>query len=138
MNITYGQSNNRFLSANDTSGLWFFGEKKITKISSGSNHSVLLTNGGFFSFGYMKERGVIQSTPIKVNGLDDEKVVWISCGGTHSLALTQSGKVFGWGLNSSGELGLGHNHNETDAVKVSSSIDNIDFKKISCGQNHSL
>ncbi len=37
-----------------------------------------------------------QLISIKVNGFSDEKVVMISCGNWHSMALTESGRVFSW------------------------------------------
>lgn len=31
----------------------------------------------------------------------------VACGGRHTLALTATGQVFGWGMNGNGQLGLG-------------------------------
>jgi alpha-tubulin suppressor-like RCC1 family protein len=45
-----------------------------------------------------------QLIPIKVNVFNKEKVVMIFCGSDHSLALTESGRVFSWGYNRSGQL----------------------------------
>jgi alpha-tubulin suppressor-like RCC1 family protein len=35
----------------------------------------------------------------KNSSFENEKIVMISCGGWHSLALTESGRVFSWGHN---------------------------------------
>ncbi len=35
---------------------------------------------------------------------ENEKIVMISCGVWHSLALTKSGRIFGWGSNRYGQL----------------------------------
>ncbi len=37
---------------------------------------------------------------------ENEKIVGISCGFEHSLALTESGRIFGWGDNECGALGF--------------------------------
>ncbi len=37
---------------------------------------------------------------------ENEKIVMISCGAWHSLALTKSGRIFGWGSNRYGQLGV--------------------------------
>lgn len=37
-----------------------------------------------------------------------EKVVQLSCGMSHCLARTSLRKVYGWGDNSNGQLGVGH------------------------------
>ena len=41
----------------------------------------------------------------KVAGLEGHKVVQASCGGTHTMALTQEGRIFAWGRCSFGRLG---------------------------------
>lgn len=41
--------------------------------------------------------------------MDREEVIMIDMSKTNTMILTSSGRLFGWGLNRSGELGLGHN-----------------------------
>ncbi len=46
--------------------------------------------------------------PVEVQGLpEDDPVVQIAAGALFSMALTESGKVFTWGQNSNGQLGIG-------------------------------
>lgn len=46
--------------------------------------------------------------PVEVQGLpEDDPVVQIAAGAAHSMALTASGKVYAWGSNSNGQLGIG-------------------------------
>ncbi len=80
-----------------------------------------------------------QLIPIKVIGFNDEKVKQVSCGLWHSMALTESRRVFSWGQNSNGQLG----QNKTDdiIVNIPSIVllsNEISIKKISCGRFHSL
>ena len=41
-----------------------------------------------------------------------ESVIQLSCGESHSLALTEKGKVFGWGNNARGQIGCGEEHGD--------------------------
>jgi alpha-tubulin suppressor-like RCC1 family protein len=82
----------------------YLSDKKIIDICCGYEHTIVLTNNAeVYSWGG-NEWGQIgngthkeQSTPIKVNGFN-ESVVQISCGGYHSMALTESGRVFSWAI----------------------------------------
>lgn len=57
----------------------------------------------------MDENGNSINVPRQVLGnLENEMVCQVSCGPLHTMALTASGKVFSWGFNGSGRLGLGH------------------------------
>src|SRR5262249_26960429 len=47
----------------------------------------------------------VQSTPVQVQGLPCN-VIAISAGGDYSLALTSDGRVWPWGLNNYGQLGI--------------------------------
>jgi alpha-tubulin suppressor-like RCC1 family protein len=76
-----------------------------------------------------------------VKGFNNERVVMISCGFCHSMALTECGHVYSWGRNECGQLGIGNtaNSNEPKFVAV---IDenkcNVLVEKISWGSAHSL
>ena len=50
-------------------------------------------------------RVVSATAPVAVRGLTG--VTQIAAGPTHNLALTREGKIFSWGSNSTGELGVG-------------------------------
>ncbi|CAG2171498.1 unnamed protein product [Oppiella nova] len=54
----------------------------------------------------------VYSKPERISYFDDKDVQQISCGSHHSLALTSSGQVYGWGCNSSGQIGCGDKQND--------------------------
>jgi alpha-tubulin suppressor-like RCC1 family protein len=122
----------------------YLNDKQIIDICCGFNHSLVLTNSGELYAWGGNWYGQIgngnfdnQSIPIKVNGFNDEKVIQITCGEWHSMALTESGHVFSWGLNSSGQLGL-EKTNKANKPSIVSLSNEIPIKKISCGREHSL
>jgi alpha-tubulin suppressor-like RCC1 family protein len=49
-----------------------------------------------------------KSVPTLVGDLSDKQIQAITVGSSHSFALNSKGEVYGWGLNSSGQLGLGN------------------------------
>jgi hypothetical protein len=46
--------------------------------------------------------------PVQLVPLRWSKIWRVACGDAHSLALTQDGQVYAWGLGAGGRLGLGH------------------------------
>eukprot|EP00961_Rhodomonas_salina_P038503 517396-Rhodomonas_salina.3 len=49
------------------------------------------------------------SLPMRVEGMDGKGVMQVACGFAHTLCVCEDGMVWGWGRNSAGQLGLGHN-----------------------------
>lgn len=52
-------------------------------------------------------RTVSVNVPTLVESLDHVQLVSVSCGWTHTVALTASGQVYSWGLSEQGALGHG-------------------------------
>ncbi len=90
-------------------------------------------------------------TPIKLNDFNDEKIIAISCGFHHSMAITDCGHVYSWGRNQFGQLGLEESEetymfrtkslmrNKLKLIKVKSEINTNSFTvKISRGSYHTL
>jgi alpha-tubulin suppressor-like RCC1 family protein len=74
----------------------------------------------------LKDKSILN----RVHGFNNEKIVIISCGLWYSMALTESGRVYSWGNNSSGQLG--QNIISSSAGKPSDVLisDNISTQKI--------
>jgi hypothetical protein len=84
----------------------------VADITCGSQHTVILTRAGrLYAFGRSLEGqlgvGSRASTrvPTLVSALQDDCVLAVTAGADFTLALTDSGTVFGWGSNTSGQLG---------------------------------
>ncbi|MCX6873797.1 MAG: hypothetical protein NTW21_08310 [Verrucomicrobia bacterium] len=81
-------------------------------------------------------------SPVAVNlsALAGKTVVAVACGGEHSLALTVDGRVFAWGNNASGQLGVGSATNSPVplAVDVSGVLAGKRVVAVSAGASFSL
>ncbi len=57
-------------------------------------------------------------------------IVKVSCGSSHTLALSLNGDVFSWGLGQRGCLGLGNVPETATPTQITKTADNTDFKSI--------
>ncbi|XP_059624482.1 ultraviolet-B receptor UVR8 isoform X2 [Cornus florida] len=89
-------------------------ESFISQISGGWRHTMALTSDGkLYGWGWNKfgqvgiGDNVDHSSPVQVKFPDDQKVVQISCGWRHTLAVSERNNVFSWGRGTNGQLGNG-------------------------------
>ena len=89
--------------------------KKVA-VHSGGKHSLVLTvDGRVFSFGEGDEGKLGHCSklscdkPRLIEALKSKRVRDISCGSSHSAAITSSGELFTWGCGEYGRLGHGDN-----------------------------
>lgn len=87
---------------------------KVSDITAGGWHSVVLTTEGevyvwgrgeYGRLGIGDRTGSTKLRPTKVRGLEGHKVIQVTAGGTHSMALTAAGRLFVWGRAAFGRLG---------------------------------
>lgn len=86
---------------------------KCKDVSLGSQHTLFLTaDGEVLSCGH-GEHGRLGTgdlgnveTPQTVETLLQDNIVQIAAGGSHSLVLSDTGKIYAWGKNDSGQLGI--------------------------------
>ena len=88
--------------------------QRVLAVSAGAAHSLALTADGSvwsWGFGLLGKLGhgdeQAQRQPRKVDALAGQRVVAVSAGGGHSLAVTANGDTFTWGDGSHGGLGHG-------------------------------
>ena len=86
---------------------------RVSFVACGGQHTLVLAEGLVLSFGCGRDgqlgHGDAESvwTPKVVTALERTRVVQVAAGGGHSMALTDSGVVFGWGHGEDGQLGIG-------------------------------
>ena len=127
---------------NKPSGLKISKNQRIIQVSSGGNHTALVTEKGYL---YM-----LGSTLHKKLGLDhknvmnvskptlfpeskDSPVRQVSCGDYHTLALFQNGEVWSWGGTLHKKLG-----NRSSQPGPLKGFEKVVINKISCGDFHSV
>ena len=94
--------------------------------SPGGWHSVAITEeGDVYVWGRgeygrlgLGEKGTSKLLPRRVEGLEGHKVVEASAGGTHTVVVTEDGRMFIWGRGSFGRLGTGNEQNHFAPVEV--------------------
>ncbi|KAJ8552384.1 hypothetical protein ON010_g10161 [Phytophthora cinnamomi] len=98
---------------------FFLGKPRVVSACCGNIFTaVLLADGSVYLLGGSSLRpasgasknsttGVITPNLILEKGSDGEPFVGIACGSDHILALTSTGEIFSWGLNTFGQLGHG-------------------------------
>ena len=114
----------------------------IIQISSGANHSLALSNDGkIYSFG-INNNGQLglgdnssRNIPTLILKIPNN-IIQISAGGDHSLALSNDGKIYSFGKNNKGQLGLG-NYTDINIPTLISKMSN-NIIQISAGAKHSL
>ncbi|XP_020103918.1 ultraviolet-B receptor UVR8 isoform X7 [Ananas comosus] len=124
----------------------FFRDDHPVSIVCGGAHTLFLTESGrVFATGLNNfgQLGITSSkshtlVPVEIFGLP-EKVVEISAGYHHSCAITDNGKLFVWGDNSSGQLGLGRKAGKTvsSPTKVDCLVD-VTVRMAALGAEHSI
>jgi alpha-tubulin suppressor-like RCC1 family protein len=76
-------------------------------------------------------------TPVPNFPSANEKLLTISAGLSHVLALTEDKKVYSWGRNNFGQLGIGNTTNQNTPQLVAA-LANKKIISIAAGDNHSL
>ena len=91
-----------------------FAGRRVVAVSAGAAHSLALTaDGAVWSWGdgdsgqLGHDDELNQSLPKKVEDLAGQRVVAVSAGGGHSLAITADGAVWSWGAGGLSRLGHG-------------------------------
>jgi len=104
-------------------------EARIVRMASGHFHMMALQEDGvLWGWGFGEEgrlgTGREDSYPTAVRvppipGLKENRIVKVHCGGSHSMALTDDGKLYTWGRNREGQLGHGDTRNRLRPTLVS-------------------
>ncbi|KAK8807223.1 hypothetical protein WA158_003982 [Blastocystis sp. Blastoise] len=120
-----------------------FDDKKVIDVAIGVNHCAAVTEDGAVyswgraSMGRLGQPNNEPGCPGKVAGLENEKIVKVSVGNQHTLALTEKGEVYAWGNNKQRCLGVTGTGVYNKAVKVEG-LEGSRIQDISCGLESSM
>ena len=129
---------------------------KAISASCGNDHTLILKNDNtVFAFGNneegelgLKDKSIETYKLTKINfGSYTNKIIQISAGTVHNLALTIDGKIFSWGSSQGGQLGLSEefllrlpgfkeSYNIYEPIQIP--CFNEQIIGISCGEAHSI
>eukprot|EP00761_Pharyngomonas_kirbyi_P009679 gb/GECH01009697.1/.p1 GENE.gb/GECH01009697.1/~~gb/GECH01009697.1/.p1 ORF type:complete len:1087 (+),score=371.39 gb/GECH01009697.1/:1-3261(+) len=123
-----------------------FNQQKVSKVALGMWHSLALTiDGNVYSWGEPTDgqlgNGDIttsQNEPSLISKLADKNVVDIAAGGYHCACVTDDGKIYSWGNNIYGQLGIGEKETHSEPMLVSHLSHKDSAETIVCGANHCL
>ncbi|XP_049987756.1 probable E3 ubiquitin-protein ligase HERC6 isoform X2 [Alexandromys fortis] len=118
----------------------------VDLVSCGKEHSIAVCHKGrvfAWGAGSQGQLGIgvckeINLMPMKIKFPDGIKIIQVSCGHYHSLALSEDGQVFSWGSNSHGQLGLGKNCSSQASPERVKSLKGIPLAQVAAGGNHSF
>ncbi|XP_071973647.1 probable E3 ubiquitin-protein ligase HERC3 isoform X2 [Engystomops pustulosus] len=120
--------------------------KEIIHVACGQAHNVALNSQGqLFSWGAGSEGQLGHSTiedsvpvPRLIKKLNQQRVLQVSCGNQHCLALSDDGQLFTWGQNNHGQLGLGHGFTQQSSPQRVKSLEGIPLAQVTAGGYHSF
>ena len=97
----------------------------------------MLQDGSVHTFGQEDDILGHSNNTTKVSALDTLVILDVHAGGGHIFAVDDAGRVYGWGMNSEGQLGwcAGQNLPVPKLVKPLMSTKVI---SVACGWSHSL
>ncbi|XP_050948731.1 probable E3 ubiquitin-protein ligase HERC1 isoform X3 [Labeo rohita] len=116
----------------------------IRKVCAGSQSSLALTSAGqVFAWGCGSCLGCGSSEttslrPRLIEELSITKIIDISCGDSHCLALSHENEVFAWGNNAMGQCGQGHTSTPVTKPKKVIGLEGVSIQQITAGTSHSL
>ena len=120
--------------------------RPVVSISAGANHCMALTvSGNLYVWGDNTHGQLglgdtnFRAYPTNNRSLRSAKVCQISAGGNHSAVVTPQGRLFTFGANASGQLGIGLKETKMSTVPllVERLQDNFALQ-VACGSAHTL
>lgn len=121
--------------------------KVVAAVAASSSFSLALTREGEVyawgsnSFGQLGNGSTDDSIPVPtlVTGLAGKRVIAITAAhSSHSLALTDDGEVYAWGLNTDGQLGNAGTVASNIPVRVGGALMGKFVTKVATGGRHSM
>lgn len=126
-----------------------FRNRRVAFVAAGSDHTIVVDfSGACFTFG----SGIFGKlghgdqyprnipTPVMALVKENIRVATCACGDSHTMVLDARGRLFGWGLGKSGEIGVPRQkENDTDVFLLPTFVRDVPcIGSIAAGQFHTL
>ncbi|XP_050205495.1 ultraviolet-B receptor UVR8 [Mercurialis annua] len=119
-------------------------EEKMVMVACGWRHTISVSSsGGLYTYGWSKYGQLGHGDfadhliPHQLEALAGSSISQISGGWRHTMAVTSDGKLYGWGWNKFGQVGVGDNVDHCSPVQVKFPHEQK-VTRISCGWRHTL
>uniref|UniRef100_A0A0D9VH12 RCC1-like domain-containing protein n=1 Tax=Leersia perrieri TaxID=77586 RepID=A0A0D9VH12_9ORYZ len=139
-NLGLGDRNDRLIPEKVSS---LKGEKMVL-VACGWRHTITVcSSGSIYTYGWSKYgqlgHGDFEDhlVPHKLEALKDITISQISGGWRHTMALAADGKLYGWGWNKFGQVGVGDNEDHCFPVQVNFPNEQK-IVQVACGWRHTL
>lgn len=139
-NLGLGDRNDRLVPERVSS----ISGQKMVLVACGWRHTMSVSfTGVLYTYGWSKYGQLGHGdfddhlTPHRLEALKDSPISQISGGWRHSMALTSDGRLYGWGWNKFGQVGVGDNIDHSLPVQVKFPQDQ-NVVLVSCGWRHTL
>ena len=117
----------------------------ISSISAGRTHLAFVADGSVYTMGRGwlgggSRGGDVTDEPIALSELDTENIIDVACGDSHTLALSDDGRIYAWGSGESGNLGRGLNEDPSRKPILTNELEFGTFhvEKIASGSDFSF
>ncbi|PVD19395.1 hypothetical protein C0Q70_19883 [Pomacea canaliculata] len=121
-----------------------FAGMHIRKVACSGQSSLALTSTGqvyAWGSGSCIGCGVAEFTALRpklIEDLQNIRIVDISCGDSHCLALSHDNEVYAWGNNAMGQCGQGHSQSPITRPRKVVGLEGVAVQQISAGTSHSV
>lgn len=127
---------------------WDLSFDRPVAITAGRGNSFIVTKAGHvFSFGQGRY-GILGhgdnetlTFPRRILSLERQRITQVAVGAFHAIALTDLDKIFSWGRNNKGQLGIGYESEfepTPKSVDMHSRFSKAKVVNVSCGFEHSI
>eukprot|EP00736_Rhodelphis_marinus_P000057 Rmarinus@m.14304 len=116
----------------------------ISSVGCGKDHVIALSHDGeIFSWGRDSQcHGHAEPEPVlnprQILNLAGYRIVEVSCGRAHTLALSDYGGLWSWGVGKNGRLGHGDTSTRLLPTEIRSLYDKSPIQHIATGRSHSV
>uniref|UniRef100_A0A8C4Z4W8 HECT and RLD domain containing E3 ubiquitin protein ligase 4 n=1 Tax=Gadus morhua TaxID=8049 RepID=A0A8C4Z4W8_GADMO len=120
--------------------------QNIVAVSCGESHTLALNDKAqVFSWGLGSDGQLglnnfeeCVRVPRNIKSLSDVQITQVACGYWHSHALSKGKRIFSWGQNRYGQLGLGTDRQGLPTPQHVQSLQGIPFSQVTAGGAHSF